>query len=552
MALTGTNGDDTFRGTAFADEIFGLKGNDRIFASPGADTIDGGDDTDTVDYMAFYTYVPFPLEILGDAVNVDLERAVQSGGLAEGDVLIDVENINGSRENDIIAGNGEANMLFGSDGSDTLSGRGGDDVLKGDSSFSILFEEFGDDSLDGGEGNDQLFGENGNDTLSGGLDGDQLDGGAGNDTLIGGTGLNAVDGGAGIDTTSYAGSTAGMFVTITSGGVGNGIAFSLDGSISDSLVSIENVTGSNFADQIIGSSAVNVLNGGGGNDTLDGRAGADALNGNSGSDTATYVASSAGVVIDLAAGTGTGGDANGDTLSSIENLIGSNSTDGLYGNASANTLNGGGGADLLAGKAGNDIYVVDNASDAVLENAGEGTDEVRASVSYALATNQSVETLSTTDEAGTTAINLTGNNLANTVVGNNGNNALNGGGGADTLIGAGGIDTLTGGSGADRFVWRDATESGVAAATADTILDFNPLAGDLIDLSGIDANIIAAGNQAFTFIGAAAFSGTPGEINFVQVNGDTIIQLQTGQAVDVDMAIRIPGIGTPEASWFVL
>ena len=173
-------------------------------------------------------------------------------------------------------------------------------------------------------------------------------------------------------------------------------------------------------------------------------------------------------------------------------------------------------------------------------------------MSYTLATNQSVETLRTNNEAGTAAINLTGNNLANTLVGNNGNNAINGGGGADTLIGARGIDTLTGGSDVDRFVWRDANESGVDAATADTIVDFNPLAGELIDLGGVDADVFTAGNQAFTFIGAAAFTGAAGEINFIHLNGDTIIQLQTGQAVDVDMAIRIPGIVTPEASWFLL
>ena len=53
--------------------------------------------------------------------------------------------------------------------------------------------------------------------------------------------------------------------------------------------------------------------------------------------------------------------------------------------------------------------------------------------------------------------------------------------------------------------------------------------------------MFAAGNQAFTFIGAAAFSGASGEVNFVHVNGDTIIQLQTGVAVDIDMAHPHPG-----------
>jgi serralysin len=82
--------------------------------------------------------------------------------------------------------------------------------------------------------------------------------------------------------------------------------------------------------------------------------------------------------------------------------------------------------------------------------------------------------------------------------------------------------------------------------------DFNVAEGDRMDLSGVDADIYAAGNQAFRFIGNAAFSGTPGEINYVHQNGETLIQMQTGTSADAEGVIRIPGIVTPEASWFVL
>jgi hypothetical protein len=88
MALNGTNGDDEFKGTLFADEIFGFAGNDVIRGSPGADTINGGADQDTVDYSFFEFGIVFPAPISGDAVNVDLERSVQFGGLAEGDVPV--------------------------------------------------------------------------------------------------------------------------------------------------------------------------------------------------------------------------------------------------------------------------------------------------------------------------------------------------------------------------------------------------------------------------------------------------------------------------------
>ena len=530
MAINGTNGDDDFRGTSFAEEINGLGGNDYIGGSRGADTLDGGGgENDTVDYKHFF-YIVAPGHFVtdwGEAVDVDLQRAVQSGGFAEGDVLRNIENVSGSIEDDTIRGNSQANLLFGEGGNDLIEGRDGDDIVFGDGAARFIEGPPGNDHIDGGAGNDQIHGDEGD------------------DILIGGIGVNSLDGGTGVDTAFYAASTAGMIVTISSAGVGNGVAISLDGSISDALVGIENVTGSEFADNIVGSSAANELEGRNGNDTLGGLAGADALNGGIGTDTATYVASASGVVIDLAAGTGSGGDAGGDTLSSIEHLIGSNSPDALYGSVSANTFDGGGGADVLVGRGGNDVYIVDNSGDLVVEAASQGTDEVRANTNYTLAANQEIETLRTIDEASTVGFNLSGNNLANLIVGNAGNNALFGDAGADTLIGARGVDIMRGGSGADTFVWRVENESGTVVAAMDLIVDFDPLAGDRIDLSGIDANALAAGNQAFTFIGAAAFSGAPGEINFVQVNGETIIQIQTGVVTDIEMGIRISGLVTP-------
>ena len=108
-----------------------MAGTTIIGGSPGADTIDGGEDIDTVDYYEFDTWIP-PRHQSGDAVDVDLERSVQFGGLAEGDVLINIENVIGSGENDIIKGDGADNELVGNGGDDIVEGRGGDDVLRGD------------------------------------------------------------------------------------------------------------------------------------------------------------------------------------------------------------------------------------------------------------------------------------------------------------------------------------------------------------------------------------------------------------------------------------
>jgi Ca2+-binding RTX toxin-like protein len=545
--VTGTNGNDILHATIFADQISGLRGDDELAPGPGSDTVDGGEGTDTVNYTLMLGGGGiFAFAYTSDAVDVDLQRAVQFGGHAEGDVLISIENVSGSEENDTIKGDSKANLLGGSGGDDVLEGRDGDDVLTGDGFFEL--GEPGDDHLDGGVGNDRLFGDDANDTLIGGLDDDQLFGGDGNDVLFGDPGFDELDGGAGIDTADYLGSAAGINILLAAG-INLGAGSDASG---DTLANIENVAGTLFADSLTGTGGANVLTGRDGSDTLDGRGGADTLNGGNGFDTATYAVSASGVVIDLTAGTGTGGDAQGDTLISIENLIGSNSVDALYGSVAANTLDGRGGADVLVGRGGNDIYIVDNPGDLVVEAAGQGTDEVRANTNYALVANQSVETLRTTDEASTVGFNLSGNNLANLIVGNAGDNALFGDDGADTIIGARGTDIMRGGSGADTFVWRVENESGTVVAVMDLIVDFDPLAGDRIDLSGIDANVIAAGNQAFTFIGAAAFSGTPGEINFVQVNGETIIQIQTGVVTDIEMGIRISGLVTPDASWFVL
>ena len=104
--------------------------------------------------------------------------------------------------------------------------------------------------------------------------------------------------------------------------------------------------------------------------------------------------------------------------------------------AGNNLLDGGAGADAMSGGAGNDIYFVDNAGDAVIENAGEGTDTVFSTAHFALSAN--VENLVL---QGGADLQGYGNGLANAIFGNTGNNLLDGGGGADTMIGGAGNDT---------------------------------------------------------------------------------------------------------------
>ncbi|HEX2763965.1 MAG TPA: Ig-like domain-containing protein [Allosphingosinicella sp.] len=101
------------------------------------------------------------------------------------------------------------------------------------------------------------------------------------------------------------------------------------------------------------------------------------------------------------------------------------------------------------------------------------------------------------------------------IAGGAGNDVLIGGAGNDLLIGGGGVDALTGGNGNDTFRYRSVSES--TAASPDSIGDFK--LGDVIDLSRIDANTNLAGDQAFSFVGNAAFSNTAGELRFQLVSG---------------------------------
>ncbi|WP_157218518.1 beta strand repeat-containing protein [Flavisphingomonas formosensis] len=202
-------------------------------------------------------------------------------------------------------------------------------------------------------------------------------------------------------------------------------------------------------------------------------------------------------------------------------LTGNASHDVIYGGAGADTLDGAGGADTLAGGIGNDIYYVDNVGDQVIENTGEGTDTVYASVSYTLGPD--IENLIQT---GTLDLSFVGNDLANTVTGNSGNNEmhgglggdlltgndgndtlygeggsdfLQGGNGNDTLIGGAGADELTGGAGNDMFVFDSLTTS----ADRDKVKDFTP-GEDIMALSKAVftafANLPAGGLPASAFI----------------------------------------------------
>ncbi|MEO7177522.1 MAG: M10 family metallopeptidase C-terminal domain-containing protein [Allosphingosinicella sp.] len=298
---------------------------------------------------------------------------------------------------------------------------------------------------------------------------------------------------------------------------------------------IENATGGGGDDVIIGNDVDNVLLGNAGVDRLEGRAGNDTLDGGLGADAMwggvgndSYVVDDAGDIVTEAAGEGTDSvsssisytltdnvenltltglavNGTGNALDNVltgdalnNTLLGGAGDDSLYGMAGNDTLNGGIGADKMVGGTGNDFYFVDNAGDSVVELGGEGTDTVSSSISYTLGDN--VENLILTGSA----TDGTGNALNNVLTGDALSNHLNGGAGDDRLIGGDGVDYLTGGAGNDIFVGEiNATKvaSKDGPISLDVVLDFAK--GDIIDLSGIDANTGIAGDQAFTLVNSA-------------------------------------------------
>ena len=374
---------------------------------------------------------------------------------------VTIENATGGSGNDTLIGNAAANSLNGGAGNDELVGHGGDDAYYvdtlGDEVFELAGE--GDDrviatgsyalregseveglfavagtaavTLVGNEFGQSIHANDGANIVNGGGGNDYLVGYAGDDHLRGGTGTDNLRGGTGNDV--YYVDVLGDEVYEEVGEGDDSVvatgSFSLrEGSEIEGLFAVEGtdpvtMSGNEFAQSLYGNNGANVLNGGGGNDYLVGYDGND-------------------------------------------------------------HLRGGTGADNLRGGTGNDTYYVDDAADAVLEDAGQGDDLVLASVSYTLAADAEVEGLMVVDGASTDAIDLTGNGVGQSVYGNaganvlaglGGNDFLNGYEGDDTLDGGEGNDYLRGGAGADVFAFE-------GAAGDDTILDFTS-GTDKIDLS---------------------------------------------------------------------
>lgn len=323
----------------------------------------------------------------------------------------------------------------------------------------------------------------------------------------------------------------------------------------------DTINGGNLADVLLGFGGNDVINGNGGNDilwgydgtdTITGGAGQDEINGGAGYDTASYATAAASVVASLFAPSNNTGDAYGDSFRYVENLTGSRYNDNLTGDKWGNVLTGGDGNDVLTGGAGADkLY------------GGNGWD----TASYAKAATGIVANLgssngNTGDAAGdvySSIENLVGSGYADELYGTGGMNSITGGAGDDiigsgwgndSIYGGAGADRLVGGVGADKFLFKALSDS--KTTSSDSIFDFLPGEQDRIDVSAIDANWKDSGNEAFTFVGTASFTGGGGELRYVKHASDTYIHGDVNGDKISDFKIHLDDAMTLTKDYFIL
>ena len=423
-------------------------------------------------------------------------------------------------------------FTFGTAGADTINafyelgdwidGLGGNDIITGLNGWDILR---------GNSGNDTLYGLGGNDTLEGGAGADFLYGGDGNDLLrpdSDSNGNDFVDGGAGVDTIDYstAAGTRGVRIDLRITTAQN-----TSGAGTDTIINVENIIGTRFADTLHGDLNWNVLNGGAGTDTLYGHEGNDTLD---------------------------GGDGN----------------DILNGDEDHDTLWGGAGSDTLNGGSGNDMLIADNgviASDTIDGGTGIDTiDFVRSAVASGVTVNLGLTVRQNTVAAGSDIIvnveNIIGSKFNDIMTGNALDNWLNGGQGSDTISGGDGNDqlfagagdagfsnTLDGGTGNDRLTGGSGSDSLMGGAGDDRITGG----------TGADSMLGGAGADLFYFFQAGSNAANPNSIldydgtfddimvqtsqlattvaTIVDVGGVQQVQIDFDGNTTVDMAINVTG-----------
>ena len=453
---------ETVRGTAANDSFIGGDSSHNIDSignrigetfrgNTGNDTITGGSGTffTTADYANNLAAQPVSVNLFGTGVAF---TGTASDGRGGTDTLINVDAVRGGLGNDLLVGGslsrGTTSTFFelfrGNAGNDTLDGGnshsdGGNastdraDYSNNTASQAInvnLATGFVSDGLGGTDSLidiDEVYGGDGNDSFLGGTGNDTFDGGAGNDTL---------NGGSGTDSAAYQQSNAAVIVNLSAAAIlvnGNTVAAGTanDGmGGTDTLISMENVQGSDFNDYFRGSDSDvrEFFTGDAGNDTIDGGAGIDIATYNT-----PIVLGGINAFIENGAGTVADNKGGTDTLINIEGLSGTNGSDTLTGGLGDQWFRGQGGNDTINGGAGNDWVFYSNSAGSVSINLGAGTATDGFNGANGLLALGGTDTLISIE-------NAEGSNNNDNITGSSGANEFRGRTGDDIINGALGFD----------------------------------------------------------------------------------------------------------------
>lgn len=550
----GGSGNDTLIGNGVDNILTGGDGNDELRSFSGSDTLDGGVGEDKMWGGAGND------EYHVDNINDKVSETHASNGDSDlvnisiptynlGRHLEDLKTSNDSLSYDL-TGNELDNVIEGNKNNDVIDGKGGNDILKG---F---------------KGNDTYIFRRGVEII------ENID--SGHDEIHTSMGLIMPRNIEDAELKEISGSPF-----LANPIIGN----SLDNQITSRVNKRAHFEGGLGNDILIGHN---------GDDYLDGGKGIDKLIGGMGDD--TYVIDNQEDVIEENQNSGVDlirsslrstnlsnyphvenlemhGQARMARGSSVSNRIEGNSQnnfifslngdDRLIGNEGDDFLDGGQGDDRMEGWIGNDTYVVDSINDQIIEEGGpDDIDTVRSFINFTLDEGKLRDTgencsfvsgvrICNLEETaklenlilmGSSNINGTGNLNDNTMIGNRANNELNGLDGNDILTGNVGIDTISGGSGADRFKFNRISDSSRLQENADLIVDFSSSEGDVLDLSSIDANVNAAGDQSFvrrSLSGPLLLFPPAGTMLFN--TEDKYISLYNDNIPGVDMIIKFGG-----------